>query len=187
MGPTRHDPLDGLDGERFSGTAPTVNAQMAADLDPVPGAGALRIRGQRQPCKPSALGDILDNGTRNIFGCREAAENRERLEQTQETQTRLTGTAGVAPFCMILLSRPNRPLWRAFIPAWLKSREKSSPPLARIKYIANAAAKVSRTGWEQSMTGTSCPLADGQGGWAGVYAGGGRRRHGPSLGTHGRG
>src|SRR3984957_21312785 len=70
-----------------------MNAQMAADLAPVPGSGALRIRRQRQPCKSSAPGDILDNRTWNIFRCREASENQERLEQTQETQTRLRGTA----------------------------------------------------------------------------------------------
>jgi len=54
-GPTSYDALDGLSGERFSGTAPAVNAQMATDLDPVPGSRALRICGQRQPCKPCVL------------------------------------------------------------------------------------------------------------------------------------
>ena len=91
MGPTSYDALDGLSGERFSGTAPAVNAQMAADLDPVPGSSALRICGQCWPCKPSALGDIFDYGIRNIFRCREAAKNRERLEQAQETQPSLGG------------------------------------------------------------------------------------------------
>src|SRR5258707_14848865 len=67
---------------------------MSADLDPVPGSRALRICGQCWPFKPSALGDIFDNGIRNIFRCREAAKNRERLEQAQETEPSLGGAAG---------------------------------------------------------------------------------------------
>jgi hypothetical protein len=94
VGATSHDALDGLNRERFSGTAPGVNAQMATDLNPVPGSRALRICGQCWPCKPSALGDIFDNGTWNIFRWREAAKNRERLEQAQETQPSLRGAAG---------------------------------------------------------------------------------------------
>jgi hypothetical protein len=45
VGPTSYDALDGLNRERFSGATPAVNTQIAADLDPVPGARALRGSG----------------------------------------------------------------------------------------------------------------------------------------------
>ena len=90
------------------------------------------------PRKYRAFGDKFDNGTRNIIRCREAAKNRERLEQVEASQIEAQIVLVRAALAQHRLSAAQEALARA---TTLSPASDSGSPSNRLR-LATCAARV---------------------------------------------